>query len=523
MSSKNVRGVFIGLIFGMLAGLAACDNRSLPPSATSITLQQSALTASITISGRLATAAGLPIVGITVQLNGSKQATSVSDSNGAYQFAGFAPGSYSVRPDPSVCSFTPDVVNLNNLTTSVTQNFVGSGAQCPVGRADAGAGGAGGGVGGAGGAGGAGGNVTCQSSGSDVGDSLRFSTRLQCPVSSVAAPATCDIPCVALGFSDDLEFVSGGSVDTITITNGSATLATLVTTTTDAGTISLVADFLPPFQGVRHAQFNSSDGVTFVAVIDGRTTLPFSATTAPSSIQFVDGKPAPALSIDPSLGMSLTALFQQVAHEEPACLQSTIGAGAVQPLQVAAAHGSDTVHTFACQFCRGKCDAGHLSCFYFAASGCASVTGFLGIFTAGIAPLVCFATAEAGCFIGWTGCLFACQTEGTNSLFQGCCPVNCGGDNRVIFSTPVNGQVGCCLSGETCLNRSTGQCCSAGTTTCGNTCCASGSVCLDPSTSSCCPSNLIHNGQCCILGTCTTDADCGSSNFCNANGCCIIG
>lgn len=519
MTSTNGGRLSMGLTACLLVGVAGCGNK---PPATSTTTEESAVTAAITISGRVATAAGLAIVGIGVQLNGSKQATSVTDANGAYQFAGLAPGSYSVRPNSAPCSFTPDVVNLNNLTTSVTQNFVGAGAGCPVGRVDAGAGDARNDDGGAG-------NVTCQFAGSDVGDSLRFSTRLACAVPAPPAAAICDIPCVPLGFNDDLEFVSGGTVDTMTVTNGGATLATLVSTTTEAGMIRLVADFFPPFQGIRHAQANSSDGVTFIAVIDGRTTLPFSATAAPSSIRFVDGRPAPTLTIDPSLSLSLTALFDQVAREEPACVESsTGGAGAIQPQQVAAAHGSDTVHTVGCQQCRGKCHAAHGSCFGFAAAGCLNVvSAIFGLVTGGLAPLACFAAAEAACFVTWSACLFACQTEGTSRLgtlfFQGCCPVNCGGANRIIFSTPVNGQVGCCLSGETCLNSSTHQCCSAGTTTCGNTCCGSGEVCLSRTTSTCCPPNLIRGGECCNSGTCTTDADCGGESFCDANGCCIPG
>jgi hypothetical protein len=59
-----------------------------------------------------------------------------------------------VRPTKTNCAFSPDVANLNNLQSSATRNFVGSGSACTTG----GTGGSGGG--GTGGSGGAGGTVT---------------------------------------------------------------------------------------------------------------------------------------------------------------------------------------------------------------------------------------------------------------------------------------------------------------------------------------------------------------------------
>ena len=124
------RWVFCGLI---ATALFACR----PDDKT--TLRQARLQlgapGSIAISGHIRTSGGLPIVGTTVVLAGSKSTSVQSDAAGAYQFIGLQAGSYSVRATSSLCQFTPDVVNLNNLATSTTQDFVGSGPNCRGGGA----------------------------------------------------------------------------------------------------------------------------------------------------------------------------------------------------------------------------------------------------------------------------------------------------------------------------------------------------------------------------------------------------
>ncbi len=84
----------------------------------------------LTISGRITTSSGAAVAGATVTLSGSAQGTRTTDANGAYSFAGLANGSYSLRPQKTNCTLSPDVVNLNNLTSSRTQNFTGSGSGC---------------------------------------------------------------------------------------------------------------------------------------------------------------------------------------------------------------------------------------------------------------------------------------------------------------------------------------------------------------------------------------------------------
>ncbi len=89
-----------------------------------------ALTAGITISGRVVQQDGTAVSGVTVDLAGSSQAQQITDSSGQYAFGGLNAGSFSVRASKEGCSFSPDVVNLNSLTSNRTQDFVASGAGC---------------------------------------------------------------------------------------------------------------------------------------------------------------------------------------------------------------------------------------------------------------------------------------------------------------------------------------------------------------------------------------------------------
>jgi hypothetical protein len=91
---------------------------------------QSALTGSLTISGVVSDTSGLPIFDIKITLNGTAQATAITDFQGRFSFS-VNPGSYSVSATGLCDQFQPNVVNLNNLTASNTAvNFVGSGGGC---------------------------------------------------------------------------------------------------------------------------------------------------------------------------------------------------------------------------------------------------------------------------------------------------------------------------------------------------------------------------------------------------------
>jgi hypothetical protein len=86
-----------------------------------------ATSGAFTISG-VVSSGGLPVPGALVALNGSTQATRVTDETGGYSFA-VNRGSYSLKVTGACGSFSPDVVNLNNVAGNKTQNFQGS--TCP--------------------------------------------------------------------------------------------------------------------------------------------------------------------------------------------------------------------------------------------------------------------------------------------------------------------------------------------------------------------------------------------------------
>jgi Carboxypeptidase regulatory-like domain/WXXGXW repeat (2 copies) len=81
----------------------------------------------LSISGYVTSMQGTPVAGITVTLAGSREGRIVTDGSGFYVFSGLPFGSYSVRPVGGGCAFAPDVVNLNNLGSNVTQNITVSG------------------------------------------------------------------------------------------------------------------------------------------------------------------------------------------------------------------------------------------------------------------------------------------------------------------------------------------------------------------------------------------------------------
>jgi hypothetical protein len=118
----------VGRAGALGAIIVACGSRAGAPK-ESVGRAAQAVTASIEISGQIVDATGLPLPGVTVTLAGSADVVQ-TEVDGSYAFTQLAPGSYSVRPTFNQCSFQPDVVNLNNLNASATQNFGGSGQGC---------------------------------------------------------------------------------------------------------------------------------------------------------------------------------------------------------------------------------------------------------------------------------------------------------------------------------------------------------------------------------------------------------
>src|SRR5262249_37665285 len=84
----------------------------------------------LTVSGEINDAAGLPLPGVTVLLAGPVQGTQTTDASGRYTFTKVQPGSYTVQPKLTGCSFLPAVARLDNLASDAAVFFGGSGPSC---------------------------------------------------------------------------------------------------------------------------------------------------------------------------------------------------------------------------------------------------------------------------------------------------------------------------------------------------------------------------------------------------------
>lgn len=108
----------------------ACGSGDLSTETTGSSAQ--AVTATITISGELTEPTGMPVDGVRVNLNGSRQLSAITDFMGRYSFTVPSGGGYSLSATGVCASWTPGVVNLNNVTTNRVVNFAGSGGPCVV-------------------------------------------------------------------------------------------------------------------------------------------------------------------------------------------------------------------------------------------------------------------------------------------------------------------------------------------------------------------------------------------------------
>lgn len=115
----------VALLLAM-AVFPACSEETL----NEVRSVQQAQVGLITISGRVVDANGFGLGGVDVTLAGSSWNPSTADADGYYSFTGLASGSYSVRVTVLGCQLSPDVVNMNNLDSSVEQNFSAYGENC---------------------------------------------------------------------------------------------------------------------------------------------------------------------------------------------------------------------------------------------------------------------------------------------------------------------------------------------------------------------------------------------------------
>src|SRR5215471_644745 len=120
---------FTLLAFALCIALAACGGDI---SLETMGSTGQAVTGTIILSGELTEPTGQPVDGVRVSLNGSRQATATTDFMGRYSFTVPAGGGYSLSASGVCASWTPGVVNLNNVTTNRVVNFAGSGGQCVI-------------------------------------------------------------------------------------------------------------------------------------------------------------------------------------------------------------------------------------------------------------------------------------------------------------------------------------------------------------------------------------------------------
>jgi len=80
-----------------------------------------------TISGRVATAGGTGISGVSMALSGSQTTSTVTDANGNYSFTNILQGgTYTVTPSNSNVTFIPANLSFSNVNADQTANFTGT-------------------------------------------------------------------------------------------------------------------------------------------------------------------------------------------------------------------------------------------------------------------------------------------------------------------------------------------------------------------------------------------------------------
>ncbi len=156
-----------------------------------------------------------------------------------------------------------------------------------------------------------------------------------------------------------------------------------------------------------------------------------------------------------------------------------------------------------CDYCNEGCDNGY--------EGCNALLTPL-TFACPFFPPACAALAagQLVCDGEYAGCRSYC-------LLGHCCPKVCG------FPDPLHPGLGCCESGEHCVDEndpnSRSGCCPSDRSVCGGKCCNSGEVCVGDF---CCPADAttVCNGVCCT-GSCTPGGECcpSPSHVCG-NDCC---
>ena len=111
----------------LLLAAAGCTSGATPDEARA---KVTSALGTLMLSGTVTDAVSHPIAGAKVQVTGAASLSTFTDSSGHYAFSGMSAGSYSLSAILANCSFTPNIVNINNMTASQVQNFAGAGSGC---------------------------------------------------------------------------------------------------------------------------------------------------------------------------------------------------------------------------------------------------------------------------------------------------------------------------------------------------------------------------------------------------------
>ena len=230
----------------------------------------------------------------------------------------------------------------------------------------------------------------------------------------------------------------------------------------------------PAVSGAKQIVFSSTDRKTMNATVNGRAVAPFTIGTVTDTPRFQDGRPAPHITVAPSIQKAVALVLQQAKAAATKCQVKNSRPLSPQITPANTGQSDDTNNTTACIGCFAGCVA-------------AGVGG-------GVA--CCIATLGFGCGACVAGVAAAEVTCDELCHSGPCCPVHCG-------------NVACCFANDTCLDPSRGVCCAEGLSPCHNSqCCQASDTCLP---SGCCPKGqaICNSSLCCQPGqACSTENVC---------------
>lgn len=267
-----------------------------------------------------------------------------------------------------------------------------------------------------------------------------------------------------------------------------------------SGSASITVDYGAAFHGISKLSL-MDDGTTISGSIDGRTLVPFAASSAsdPEPIRFADGNPAPDVTVDPGTLKLVDSLADSIQAGSSTCegIPVTLAAMPEDP-PVEPGHLTSTSSLETCQSCRGGCKNDYIECYTLGNTDCTGVGVALALEVPILGIIVgpaCALGVNYACDKKFTSCKDDCMEPG-----HGCCPKACGN--------------GCCDSSEECLDSAATLCCSPGHTPCPGP----KESCVDLTAAVC-----LGSGQGCEIGvpTCGSGVEttCCPSGLCDGSKC----